>query len=291
MIRTLFSLSASAVVALSVMAWLALAQEESNPVGPLSSSADENPFAELEPAAPSDAEQRALIDDLVQHAAGSATSDRLCKCVGESESAAKIQQALQRKLASDGLVFEDTPLEDVARYISETYQIPIQLSMPALEEIGVSADEPVTANLHGICLQSALRLLLPSLQLTYTIQNEVLLITTPEEAEMHLTTCVYDVRDLLPGTGNAADFDSLIDTIISCIETDTWAENGGGESEIRPLPAGFLVISQTPLVHEEICGLLTSIRELKRRPVAAAANAGFNGSLDEAVTDWNVKQQ
>lgn len=46
-----------------------------------------------------------------------------------------------------------------------------------------------------------------------------------------------------PGQGGAAnaDFDSLIDLIISTVATETWAENGGGEAEIRPFPTGVLV--------------------------------------------------
>ncbi len=42
------------------------------------------------------------------------------------------------------------------------------------------------------------------------------------------------------GAANA-DFDSLIDLIISTVATETWAENGGGEAEIRPFPTGVLV--------------------------------------------------
>ena len=56
-------------------------------------------------------------------------------------------------------------------------------TQPALEEIGVGTDEPVTINLHNVSLRSALRLMLKKLQLTYIIQDEVLMITTPEEAE------------------------------------------------------------------------------------------------------------
>jgi hypothetical protein len=44
----------------------------------------------------------------------------------------------------------------------------------------------------------------------------------------------------LGGAANA-DFDSLIDLIVSTVSTDTWAENGGGEAEIRPFPGGVLV--------------------------------------------------
>jgi hypothetical protein len=44
-----------------------------------------------------------------------------------------------------------------------------------------------------------------------------------------------------PGGGANADFDSLIDLIQSTVAVDTWAENGGGEAEIRPFPTGVLV--------------------------------------------------
>ncbi len=48
-----------------------------------------------------------------------------------------------------------------------------------------------------------------------------------------------------PQRGGAAnaDFDSLIDLIESTVATDTWAENGGGQAEIRPFPTGVMVDS------------------------------------------------
>ncbi len=42
------------------------------------------------------------------------------------------------------------------------------------------------------------------------------------------------------GAANA-DFDSLIDLIQSTVATETWAENGGGDADIRPFPGGVLV--------------------------------------------------
>ncbi|MCI0334258.1 MAG: general secretion pathway protein GspD [Planctomycetes bacterium] len=66
------------------------------------------------------------------------------------------------------------------------------------------------------------------------------------------------------GAGANADFDSLIDLIVSTVSTDTWAENGGGEAEIRPFPTNLsLVISQTQAVHEEIADLLEQLRRLQ----------------------------
>lgn len=43
------------------------------------------------------------------------------------------------------------------------------------------------------------------------------------------------------GAGANADFESLIDLIQSTVATETWAENGGGEAEMRPFPTGVLV--------------------------------------------------
>src|SRR4029077_6601037 len=68
------------------------------------------------------------------------------------------------------------------------------------------------------------------------------------------------------GMGGAAnaDFDSLIDLIVSTVSTDTWAENGGGQAEIRPFPTNLsLVISQTQAVHEQIADLLQQLRRLQ----------------------------
>ncbi len=68
------------------------------------------------------------------------------------------------------------------------------------------------------------------------------------------------------GMGGAAnaDFDSLIDLIVSTVSTDTWAENGGGQAEIRPFPTNLsLVVSQTQAVHEQIADLLQQLRRLQ----------------------------
>jgi hypothetical protein len=96
------------------------------------------------------------------------------------------------------------------------------------------------------------------------VRNEVLLITTEEEAERQLVTCVYDVEGLID-EGHPESLDSLIDSIVTCVATETWAENGGGEAEVRPLKPGLLVISQTQAVQEEVAGLLAAIRKMRER--------------------------
>jgi hypothetical protein len=77
--------------------------------------------------------------------------------------------------------------------------IEVQLAANALDEIGIGSDTPVTIRVRGITLRSGLRLMLNSVdpELTYTISNEVLMLTTREAAESNLVTKVYPVADLV----------------------------------------------------------------------------------------------
>ncbi len=86
------------------------------------------------------------------------------------------------------LEFVETPLADVIDYLKDLHGIEIQVDKKALEDVGIGTDAPVTKHLKGISLRSALRLLLRDLDLTYMIEDEVLLITTPEEAEARLNS-------------------------------------------------------------------------------------------------------
>jgi tetratricopeptide (TPR) repeat protein len=103
--------------------------------------------------------------------------------------------------ALDGTVqnlnFTETPLRDVIAQLKDSQGIPIQLDMKALEDAGIDLDTPVTKDLSGISLRSALRLLLGDIDLTYLIKDEVLLITTKEKAGENLVIKVYPVADLV----------------------------------------------------------------------------------------------
>jgi hypothetical protein len=257
--------------------------------------AQQDPFAPVgeslivQPTAEADAAVREVESVLaggLQPAAAQGEHD-FCQCVGETNSASvsKIEQALAGQLKTPGLDFADTPLEEVVALLQEEYGIPVQLDQPAMEEIGIDTQEPVTVNLHGISLRSALRLMLKRLQLTYIIQDEVLLITTPESAESELMVCVYDVRDLVDGPKDQAGIDALVETIVECVRTETWSANGGGEAEIRSVKQALLVISQTRAVHEEIRGLLETVRQVRKQSPASAEDA-----TKSAVTDPDPNQ-
>jgi len=108
------------------------------------------------------------------------------------------EKAIREAMKSPTLLdFIETPLSEVVDYLKKYHKIEIQLDKKALDDLGVSSDTPITISLQGVSLRSALRLLLKQHQLTYVIQDEVLLITSPEEAENRLVTKVYPVADLV----------------------------------------------------------------------------------------------
>ncbi len=172
------------------------------------------------------------------------------------------------------LEFIETPLQDVIDFLKDHHRIEIQIDTRALADVGIGTDTPVTKNLKGVSLRSALRLMLRELGLTHTIQDEVLLITTFEEADTRMTTVVYPVADLVrfrEKSGETwSDFDSLIDTITSAVRPTTYDEVGGPGS-VSPQSVGntdTLVISQTQEVHREIAAFLKQLRRVAQTPMA-----------------------
>lgn len=95
------------------------------------------------------------------------------------------------------LEFIETPLDQVVWFLKDMHGINIELDPKALDDVGIGTDVPMTRNLKGVSLRSALRLMLRDLELTYEIRNEVLQITTPEAAMARAQLKVYNVSALL----------------------------------------------------------------------------------------------
>ena len=104
-----------------------------------------------------------------------------------------IQKALARKSTFE---FQDTPLTDVVDYLKDAFKIEIQIDTKMLSDQGTGTDSPVTIKAPNITLRAALKQILSPMELSWTIQDEVLLITTSDEAEAWFVTKVYAVDDL-----------------------------------------------------------------------------------------------
>ncbi len=173
----------------------------------------------------------------------------------------KILLALEKPTEMD---FIATPLQDAVDYLKDRHGIEIQLDYKALEDAGVGTDTPVTRKLVGISLRAALRILLAPHVLTFDIRDEVLQITTKEEAASWLITRTYPIADLLEGK----DYDNLIEAITNSVESKSWDEYGGPGSISEVTGSKSLVISQTRDVHDKVLTLLRSLRAARKSAAA-----------------------
>jgi hypothetical protein len=153
--------------------------------------------------------------------------------------------------------FNQVSLVDAVASLEAQAKIRLRIDEKAIEAARLAKTTPVTKNLKGIRLESALRLILRELDLTWTADREGLLITTSEAAEKQLTEVRYDVRDLLIASrGNAQ---GLVNLITSTVSPTSWGLVGGLGS-IQPGPGGDLRIKQNYCVHREIESLLSNLR-------------------------------
>ena len=112
--------------------------------------------------------------------------------------AAAAEKPLEAKLNERiDVEFVETPLKDTLQYLRDHCQVQFVFRMKALTDAGVSADQPVTLQLKQVRLNTLLELMLSDLGLVHTEKDDLLIITTPDDAESTLEIRVYDCRDLL----------------------------------------------------------------------------------------------
>jgi hypothetical protein len=186
---------------------------------------------------------------------------------------AAIEKALQQPI---DLVFNKMPLGDVVKSLRERCGIEIYLAeMRLFYEAGINIETPVTCDLHNLPLRSGLNLMLKPLGATWTIQNDVLFITTPEEADNSLMVKLYDASDLevCRDKHDAPwdDYTSLIEMIETTIRPNSWQDNGGpgGISGDSLGTAKILAVSQTYQIQGEVADLLEKIREVAKKTPCA----------------------
>ncbi|MGI9470509.1 MAG: hypothetical protein ACR2NZ_03175 [Rubripirellula sp.] len=173
-----------------------------------------------------------------------------------------VQEIVERLGQSISIEAVEEPLSDLVVALSETSGIPIVIDRRALEEIGLSSDEPVSINLSNISFRAVLRLMLRSLDLTYLIDDEVMQITTIEAAEQNLRGRIY----FLEGTGaTSEESGDMVKLITSTIVPDTWEQLGGPSTAQPYLPARnkrpAIVVSTTSDIHDRIAEMFNALRE------------------------------
>lgn len=92
--------------------------------------------------------------------------------------------------------FVETPLVEVADYLSEQFDIPVIIDQVALDDLAMDKDYPLSLTIKGVTLKSALKLMLEPNELSYMIENEVLHITTRDRLFASYSTRVYSAEEL-----------------------------------------------------------------------------------------------
>ncbi|MGI8979312.1 MAG: hypothetical protein ACR2FY_08810 [Pirellulaceae bacterium] len=203
-------------------------------------------------------------------------------------------QSLEERLeAKASLQAEEATLRSFADALEKALDTSVVLATKKLEEAAINTDTPITYRLKNVRLQTGLKLILGQLGLAYVLHDNVLMITTPEDAGSQLVTRVYDCRELMklpspikkgkrpkaPGsqseigtTGLPAqvpekkddaspdggyEVADLIEVVIGTVKPDSW-EDVGGPGSIKDFK-GLITVSQTQEVHEEVEELLNML--------------------------------
>ncbi len=116
---------------------------------------------------------------------------------------AKTKSILQKLEEPISMQFQnETPLEDVLKYIKNATQgpndsgIPIYVDPVGLQEADKTLQNTVQLDLEGVPLKTTLRLLLKQLALTYTVKDGMLTITSESSNDQPTEIRVYPVADL-----------------------------------------------------------------------------------------------
>jgi type II secretory pathway component GspD/PulD (secretin) len=112
----------------------------------------------------------------------------------KSAKAKLIEQKLNEPIT---LSADKQTLGETLDYIANFTGLNIVPDSSALAEEGLTLSSPVTLKLNGVKLKQALTYLLQPLHLTYTVDDEVLLITSPQASKTKTVVKIYNVADLV----------------------------------------------------------------------------------------------
>lgn len=179
----------------------------------------------------------------------------------------KILRALNTPIT---LEFEDQTLEDVINFIGKKYDIALVIDPLSMRELGIEYDTKVTMKSRGLTLRTFLRKMLGDLGMSYYVENGSINIMSVERAKARMSIRVYYLGDLVRATNPQFGFGlygqrlnaiqqyqqivGLIQMVVSTVDPDSWAINGG-QGTIAYSPAtSSLIVKQSAEVHLKLGG-------------------------------------
>jgi RNA polymerase sigma factor (sigma-70 family) len=202
----------------------------------------------------------------------------------EKENALEIEKKLNELVSID---FDGVAIKDAFDSLSGQCGLRIVLDLKALKERGLTVETPVGLSASKIRLRTAIKLLIKPWDLTYCVDDGVIVITTPTADAM--ATVTYYVGDLLPrhlvqgaldpkSPWLPVEMNRITELLTSSVAPGTWRvyEPGrGGASgvvknghepigSVTPfLMSASLIIRHTNEVHNEVAGWLGRLRDVK----------------------------
>lgn len=109
-----------------------------------------------------------------------------------------IMRALAKKVSFH---FDQVPLGEFARRLEDMLGIPVLLDHRSLEEMDIDATMPISGDASDVSARDALRLILEENEMMFWIDDDILVITTLEDAHYRIVR-VYNVTDLVAGNNS-----------------------------------------------------------------------------------------
>jgi hypothetical protein len=157
--------------------------------------------------------------------------------------------------------------------------INIFINWRALEDVGVKKNTKVSVDVGGAAVSEAINRLLAAASrsagadaaaLSFYVDDDVVTISTREDADRNTLTRVYDVRDIVgasppltfptfggaggtpvaPAKADPVRLNDLLATV-RAIQPDSWREYGGRVGSLREMQ-GQLIVTHTPWTHRLI---------------------------------------
>jgi general secretion pathway protein D len=149
-------------------------------------------------------------------------------------------EIIQKLKTPVSVQFSNAPLSKVVDSLSQLAGVNIYLDPQGLTDEGVSTDTPISIDLRReVMLESALRLILHPLRLSYVVKDEVLKITSEQARKGDVYQHVYNVADLVVPIPHFAPTDrmGLAGAYKNAMADASFGGNGGpfGGSNNAPL--------------------------------------------------------
>lgn len=203
----------------------------------------------------------------------------------EKQAEARIRDALSNPTS---VKLVQTPLTEWVELLCQE-GVPTQIDRRALEEVGIDADDLLDLCVEGVTLRSALNMALEPLELTWTIRNESLTITTVESAELEPKLRLYDVSCLVSQKADQADSagfstDCLVEALVTCVGPESWEEVGGTGTVavLSSSRATILSVAQTDRMHNRIAAYLEALAQATHTAGDGDAHGHEHGHTREA---------